>query len=185
MKPGLKILITGITLFILGGFVVPLLFVLPLALNSEKNHPFLIPGSKEVKVEKPGRYYVWNDHKTIYEGKSYNRLESIPDDLEFLIRSEGGTTLSFTGDTSRSSTSGEASRNTIGYVDVSEPGILTISVSGNSEKRVFSFSRSGFAEQFFFLVLFGGMASTLVAFSGLGLMIWGIVKLATHPNGNK
>ncbi|HRQ90897.1 MAG TPA: hypothetical protein PLA50_19055, partial [Bacteroidia bacterium] len=61
MKPGLKTLITGIALFILGGFVIPFLLILPLFLNESTNTQFLVPGSKEVTVEKPGRYYLWND----------------------------------------------------------------------------------------------------------------------------
>jgi hypothetical protein len=182
MKPGLKTLITGITLFILGGFVIPFLIILPLFLNESANSQFLIPGSKEVTVEEPGRYYLWNDFQTVHDGKSFSRSESIPDGLEIAVTDDTGNTLTFTSDTSTSSSSGSSSKNSIGYVEVSNPGKLSVSVSGDSEERVFSFSRSIFPKMFL-TILGGGIASLLMAFIGFGIGIWGVIKLVRNRRG--
>ncbi len=182
MKPGLKTLITGIILFILGGFVIPFLLILPLFLNQSANKQFLIPGSREVTVEKPGRYYLWNDFQTVYNGKSFSRSETIPDGLEIAVTDDTGKILAFNSDTSTSSSSGSSSKNSIGYVEVSNPSTLLISVSGDSEERVFSFAQSIFPKMFL-AILGGGTASLLIAFIGFGLGIWGVIKLVTNKPG--
>jgi hypothetical protein len=182
MKLGLKTLITGMALFILGGFVIPFLLILPLFLNESANTQFLIPGSKEVTVEKPGRYYLWNDFQTVYEGKSFSRSENIPDGLEIAVTDDTGKTLAFNSDTSTSSTGGSSSKKSIGYVEVSDPGKLTVSVSGGSEGSVFSFSQSIFPKMFL-TILGGGTASLLMAFIGFGIGIWGVIKLVRNKAG--
>ena len=182
MKPGLKTLITGITLFIFGGFVIPFLPILPLFLNESANSQFLIPGSKEVTVEKPGRYYLRNDFQTVYDGKSFSRSESIPDGLEIAVTDDTGKTLAFTSDTSTAPSSGSSSKNSIGYIEVSNPGKLKVSVSGDSEARVFSFSQSIFPKMFL-TILGGGTASLLMAFIGFGIGIWGVIKLVRNKRG--
>jgi hypothetical protein len=184
MKLGLKTLIIGIALFILGGFVIPFLLILPLFLNESANTQFLIPGSKEVTVEKPGRYYLWNDFQTVYEGKSFSRSENIPDGLEVAVTDDTGRTLAFTSDTSTSSSSARSSKRSIGYVEVSNPGKLTVSVSGDSEARVFSFSQSIFPK-IFLAILGGGTASLLMAFIGFSIGIWGLIKLVRSKTGEQ
>ena len=179
MKPGLKTLIIGIALFILGGFVIPFLLILPIFLNESSEQQFLIPGSKKLTVQEPSRYYLWNDFQTVFKGKSYSRSESIPDGLEIAVTDGAGKKLDFQSDTSISSSSGSSSKNSIGYVEVSEPSELLITVKGASEKRVFSFSESIF-QKMFLAILGGGVASMLVAFIGFGLGVWGVVKLVRN-----
>ncbi len=184
MKPGLKTLITGIVLFILGGFVFPFLIILSLFLNESTNTQFLIPGSKEVTVEKPGRYYLWNDFQTVYGGKSFSCSESIPHGLEISLTDNTGRILNFNSDSSTCSSGGTSSKKSIGYVEVGEPGKLTVSVSGDSEERVFSFSQSIFPKMFL-TILGGGTASILMAFTGFGVGIWGVIKLLGNKAGEQ
>lgn len=177
MKRGLKTLIAGILLFLLGAFVVPLLLILPLLLNDSAEEQFLVPGSVEVTVDEPGRYYLWHDFRTVYEGVSYSKPEEIPDGLDISVKTEGGEELVLMASGTMSSSTGASARRTIGYVDVADPGRLTVTVNGDSEPRVFSFSQSGMKS--IFLRIFGGaIVSMLMAFAGIGLVIWGIVKLA-------
>ncbi|MEM7791760.1 MAG: hypothetical protein AAF546_10190 [Verrucomicrobiota bacterium] len=184
MKSGLKTLITGIALFILGGFVVPFSLILPLFLNESSSEQFVIPGSHQVIVEKPGRYYLWNDFQTVYDGKSFSRSEHIPDGLVFIVTDDAGKTLPFNSNTSTSSSSGSSSKKSIGYVEVSAPGKLTVSVTGDTEERVFSFSQSIFPK-LFLAIMGGGMISMLVAFIGFGIGVWGVVKLVRNKSGDR
>lgn len=106
MKKGLKTLIAGILLFLIGSFVVPLAIIMPVILGDSNEHQFIIPGSTAVEIVEPGRYYLWNDFQTVHDGKSYNRSESIPDGLEINVKNEIGSSLLFSSDTSISSRTG-------------------------------------------------------------------------------
>jgi hypothetical protein len=164
-------------LFILEAVVIPLLFVLPLLLGSSHEVQFRIPGTIQTTVEKPGRYYLWNDFRTVYEGKSYDRSERIPDGIEIRIHNSKGELLEFVGNTSISTSAGSSSKNSIGYVEVESPGKVSIEITGGNEERIFSFAESGLLKMLG-LILGGFGLSLLVGISGFGIIIWGIVKLA-------
>ncbi|HRQ90898.1 MAG TPA: hypothetical protein PLA50_19060, partial [Bacteroidia bacterium] len=95
-----------------------------------------------------------------------------------------GKTLAFSSDASTSSSGGSSSKKSIGYVEVSEPGKLTVSVSGDFEERVFSFSQSIFPKMFL-AILGGGTASLLMAFIGFGVGIWGVIKIVRNKTGEQ
>lgn len=179
MAPGIKIIASGLILFILGLFVITIVipfFMFDLIENSY-GEQFKIPGSTLVIVEEPGRYYLWNNYQTVFEGRSYNRSEEIPDGLEIKIRNkETGKPFDFVTKLSISSNRGTSSKNSIGYVDVLSPGGVDIEIAGGSEDRIFSFSRSVFTSQLGFIVC-GALLSMAISFLGFGFAIWGIVKL--------
>lgn len=177
MKKGLKTLIAGVLLFAVGAIVVPLTIVLPFLLSDSDKNQFLVPGDLEVEVTEPGRYYLWNDHQTVFAGESYNRSESIPDGAKIRVSTAGGADLTFTASTSTTVSSGESSKRSIGYVEVTAPETLTVSVSGDFQERVFSFSKSIILKMFG-LIFVGVGVSMLLTVCGVGLAIWGIVKLA-------
>lgn len=175
MKRGIKTIICGV-ISLVAAVGVPFLFVIPLFLQHQNENQFKVPGSIQVTVEKPGRYYLWNDFRTIYHGQSFNRSEHIPDGMNIRIADSDGHQFNFVSDTSISSTSGSSAKNSIGYVEIEYPGKFTIQVSGSSEERIFSFSKSGLLKIFLFIV--GGFgASVVFGLAGLGLLVWGIVKL--------
>ena len=176
MKRGVKTLITGV-IFLVAAIVAPFLFIFPLLLQHQNENQFKVPGTIQVTVEKPGRYYLWNDFRTIYNGQSFNRSEQIPDGLNIRIGDSDGRALNFVGDTSISSTRDDSAKNSVGYVEIEHPGKVTVQVSGNAEERIFSFSKSRLLKVFLFAI--GGFgASVIFGLMGLGLIIWGIIKLA-------
>ena len=179
MKTGTKTIIGGVVC-LLGAFVVPLLFLLSAVFGSfseSDEHQFKAPGTLETTIEHPGRYYVWNDFQTIYEGKNYSRPESLPDGIEIHIRDENGDLLPFTSNSSISMTSGSNSKRSIGYVEIAHTGKVIIEISGGSDERIFSFAQSGFWKIFGFIFRAFAFAA-LAGLIGIGLVIWGIVKLA-------
>jgi len=175
MKPGIKTIIAGGVTFLLGAFVVPLLFILPLILGHQQDARFKAPGSIEVAVKEPGRYYLWNDFRTIYNGKSYDRAETIPDGLEFQVRDAEGHLLELVSDASISMSSGSSAKKSIGYVEVEHPCKVTVQVSGG-EETIFSFSQFGWLRMLGLVVGAVGL-SMVVAIAGLALIVWGIVKV--------
>ncbi len=179
MRIGIRTLIAGVVIFVVGAFVVPAAVILPVFLSEGDDRQFLVPGTEVVEVEKTGRYYLWNDFQTFFDGKSYNRSENIPDGVEVRITGVDGEELGFSSDTSISSSSGSSSRNSIGFVEVTRPMRVTVSVLGDFEERVFSFSEDGVLKMLG-LVFAGFAASMLLALTGVGVVVWGIVKLVRN-----
>lgn len=175
MKSGLILFILGGLLFI-GAFIVPFLFVLPLILGKTDEIQFKVPGELEFNAQTSGRYYLWNNYETVYHGKTYDDSEKLPDGLDIEVRDANGKELQFTGDTSSSVNGHGTSARSIGYVEVAQPGKLTIEVSGGTKERVFSFSKSKFVK-ILGLVSAGVGASILAFIISVGLIIWGILKL--------
>jgi hypothetical protein len=175
MKPGIKTIIAGVVCCV-GAFIVPVLFVLPLILADSPAVQFKVPGTMEVTVKDAGRYYLWNDYQTVFNGKSYNRSESLPDGYEIQIREEDGRLFQFVSDASTSESNGASAKKSIGYVEVEHPGKLEIEVTGGNEDRIMSFARSGLLKVFG-LILGGVGLSMLIGMAGIGLIIWGIIKL--------
>lgn len=176
MKSGIKIIIIGGALTILGAFIIPVLAIIPLLLADRNEVQFKAPGTIQVPVDKPGRYYLWNEYQTIYKGRSYNRSERIPDGMEIRIKDSSGQLLEFVSNGSMSSQIGSNFKQSVGYVEVKNTGIVDIEVSGGNQEMIFSFSRSGMFK--IIVIAFGGFAlSGIVALTGFGVIIWGIVKL--------
>jgi len=183
MKKEHKIITLGGILFALGAFIIPLVIIIPLFLQDSNDNQFKVPGSFQVQVNEAGPYYLWNDHQTIFQGKSYNRSQDNPDGMKFLLKdAQSGESFIFVSDTSMSSTRGNHTRNTIGYIDIVKPGKVDIEVSGGEdEERIFSFSQSNFKT--LFGLIFGGMAlSLLVGVTGFVFIIWGIVLIVQSKN---
>jgi hypothetical protein len=176
MKSGIKTIIVGAVMFLMGAFIVPFLFLLPLFLEHHQQNQFVGPGSIHIEVKEPGRYYLWNDFRTIYNGRSFNRSEKTPDGLDIRIENAEGHALPFVSDLNISSSSNDSSKNSIGYVEIEQPGKVSVQISGGTEERIFSFSRSRLLK-LFLLILAGFGVSGIIALTGFGLIIWGVVKV--------
>lgn len=179
MKRGLGTIIAGAVLFIAGAFVIPAAILVPLILNQSKAQQFLVPGSVEIMAREPGRYYLWNDYQTIFNGRTYNSPEDLPGGLEIEVMNDRGNRLAFISDGSTTSSNGSSSKKSIGYVEVPSPGRLFVSVSGNADQRVFSFAPSKIMKVLG-LILGGTGVSALTALAGIVLSILGIVRLSRN-----
>ena len=180
MRNGLKHLIFGATLIVVGTLVIPLGVLVPLIFSDVAETQFLVPGSAEFEVEEPGRFYLWNDYQTIFGGTSYNRSESLPDGLSIRIQDTAGRILEFIGDTSISSNNQSSGKVSIGYVEVIQPGLLTVSVAGDTQPRVVSFAESKLLQMFG--LIFGGVfLSIRLGLIGVIVGVIGVVKIAQNP----
>lgn len=179
MKKGVKTLITGIGLLVFGTILVPVTIALVLALQfftaQSEQIQFPVPGSQQMTIEKPGRYYLWNHYQTFFQGESYNKPETIPDGVIVLFHDASGNKLAFHPNGSITSTVGSQKKKSVGYVDVKVPGDIAITVTGEMDERIFSFSQF----EFFKLlapILLSTLFSMVCYFSGLGFIIWGVTK---------
>jgi hypothetical protein len=175
MKSGLLLLVLGVLLLI-GAFIVPVLFVLPLILGKTDEVQFKVPGELEFNAQTAGRYYLWNDYETVFHGKTYDDSEKLPDGLDIEVHDANGKELQFTGDSSESVNGHGTSARSIGYVEIDQPGKLKIDVSGETKERVFSFAKSKLMR--IFGLISAGVGVAMMAFViSFGLIIWGILKL--------
>lgn len=178
MKKGLKTLIAGIVIFLIGAVALPVFFVFTLLTEGMAGQQFIVPGSAEIQIEKSGRYYLWNDYQTVYEGATYNASLTVPGGLSIRFTDAGGEPLPLSADTAMSINIGGSSKNSIGFIEVTEPGNITVNVSGELENRVFSvsaFSLAGFVRMI--------LSGLILAFAGIAILIWGIVKLVKNSRG--
>ena len=173
MKSGIITIITGIALFLIGTCIIPAIFAIILVLGGLKELQFKVPGTAQATIEKPGRYYIWNNYETVYKGRSYSRSEKLPDGMEIRIKDSDGKLFDFVSDSSTSSNGMGSSKKSIGYIEAKSTGKVDIEVTGGNEERIFSFAQSGILKTL--LTVFGIVV--LFGFAGFGVTIWGIVKL--------
>lgn len=131
----MKMIITGGVL-VLAGIAAPVIFFLVLMGQVASGEQFLAPGEYTMQAE-PGRYMVWHDHRTVYDGVSYNKPAPLPDGavVKVLV---GDTPVPLVSYQSMSSTSGSKERASIGSFELPAGGSCTITVSGLAEQHVFS-----------------------------------------------
>jgi hypothetical protein len=177
MKGGIITIIAGVVLVFLALVVVPMAAFVPMMLSDLETDPqFKVPGKTQIAVDKPGRYYLWNNYRTVFEGRSFNRNPYLPDGMEIRISdAQTGKSLDFVGSSSASANS-EASSSRIGYVEIPGPCKVEIEVTGGQEELVFSFSKSDFP-QMLRLIVGTFVAVPFLGLAGFGVIIWGIVKL--------
>jgi len=176
MKTGLLSLLSGILIFLLGIVGIPAWVILHFLLAPSLDSQFLVPGRIEVRIEEPGRYYLWNDFQTVFNGTTFSASEVLPTGYVIRIVGPDGGELPFIADTSISSSIGSSSKNSIGYVNVNAPAKLAVEVGGAVPPRVFSFAR---------FTLFGTLATVAAALggiailclAGLALAVFGIVRI--------
>lgn len=188
MKKGAKKIIGGGILFV-AGMVWPFAFTIPLFFQSD-DITFRAPGSIEIFIEEPGRYSLWHNYRTVFEGQSYSFGEGLPHGLSFtLVEKDSGSTIPMESDSTSSSESGNQKKSSIGYYELTTPGQYTLSISGNTEGRIFSFGKSIFDNSLLFLggIALGILFSIAATTGALLLIIFGIIDLVreTKSAGNK
>jgi hypothetical protein len=190
MKKPKTLLILGIILFVGGiiAYAILMTFLfLPLwtLLICNDDIQFLIPGTVEIEIEDEGRYYVWNNYKTVYEGKSYSKPEEVQDNLLISLKTKDeALDYDIIGKTSISRSSDSTSRKSIGYFDITVPWDYILEVKGETEPRVFSFCQFNYDTVEFAMVLgIGGAVCLFVIFAGFALGVVGIVKMVKAKRG--
>ena len=173
----MKKIVFGIAVFVLGAIVIPMAMIIGTVLNQPAAKQFKVPGTAQVSIEEPGRYYLWNDFQTVYEGKSYELSERLPGGVEITIRDvDTGEEFDFVSSLTTSSSAPSSSKNSIGYIEVHNDTEISIEVAGLDDERVLSFSKS-FVSKLVVMVIAGGLLSTVSALSGIVFTICGIVSL--------
>ncbi len=137
---------------------------------------FLAPGELLLTVPEAGRFYVFHDHQTVFQGTAYSHPEGLPNGWTFSVtRVDTGDACDLKYDTKMSESMGGTERKAIAYAHLS-PGDYRIQVRGaGGGQRVLSVgpAMTGSIVGFFGAILLAPLACLI----GIGLAVWGLIAV--------
>ena len=129
---GIALIIAGIAIFA---------FTLVRLINGSALDPQTkVPGPVSAEIPEPGRYYIWDNHWTTFNGERAKYPADCPAEAQVTIRDEGGTDLQFVPDASQNWSIGNNEKTSIGYVDVPNATTIRLDVDGVGRERIVSVS---------------------------------------------
>jgi len=145
-------------------------------LTLEQGAQFLVPGRHTARLDRPGKYLVWNDYQTVFQGRSYDESEKLPPGVRISVLDKaGGQSLAVTASHGATSSMGNTSSVAVSQFEIVQPGSYEIVVEGDFPQRVFSVSRDfiwGLLGVIFgaFALIFGGFGVAT------GIAAWAFIK---------
>lgn len=174
----MKKIIAGLALLI-AGFLIPFVSIVCLLFLGHNETSFPGPGTRDFVVEKPARYYLWNNFYGAHEGKIFSLSEEVPSGTTFVLKKSGSAeNIPFELDSSISTSWGDSKKKSIGFFEISRPGSYVLTISGLEEERFFSWGPSILGNVLeFMLGLFAVVLFTIaLVIGGIVLIILGIVE---------
>src|SRR4029453_1273052 len=103
---------------------------------------FMAPGEAQVALSGSGEYILWHEHRTVYQGRTYDVPPRMPDGTRFRVRGPRGEVPPLPGDgatTLQAHNEGRDGRSvSVARFEAAEPGTYVVSVEGSFEPRVMS-----------------------------------------------
>jgi len=157
----------------LGGVFAAAGMVAWLVLTWEEGTQFVAPGRHTLTL-KPGNHVVWNDHLSVFEGRSYRSSKQLPDGVQVTVTGGGGAvTLRRASGASYKGLNTE--RVAVMQFDIAQPGRYEIAVQGNFERRVFSVGPDHIGAVLW--TVFGAIAALFVSWgAGIGVAAWAFIR---------
>jgi hypothetical protein len=142
---------------------------------------FAAPGKTEIRTEDGDRYYLWDNHLTMFGGRKIENSSDFPDDIQISIRDKKGGELEFIRDDGHGWRIGNHAKTSVGYVDLRKPSDITIQTQGGGEGRVMSFAKA--SEHHEVWRKLRGFAFAAIAFVvGLPIAFWGLIVRSRASN---
>lgn len=135
----MRLAIAGIVLVIIGVAIFAstlLRLINGAALDSQTK----VPGAVTTVIESPGRYYVWDNHWTKFNGERVKYPADWPDTAQVMIHDSTGAELEFVPDTSKNWSIGNNEKTSVGYVDVPTATTIHIDVDQVGRDRIVTVS---------------------------------------------
>ena len=157
----------------LGGVFAAAGMVAWLVVTWEEGIQFVAPG-RHAATLKPGNHVVWNDHLTVFEGRSYRSSKQLPDGVQFAVTGSGGAvTLRRASGASYKGLNTE--RVAVMQFDIAQPGRYEIAVLGDFQPRVFSVGPDHVGAVLW--TVFGAIAALFVSWgAGIGIAAWAFIR---------
>jgi uncharacterized membrane protein len=157
----------------MGGVLAAAGMVAWLVLTWEEGTQFVAPGRHALTL-KPGNYVVWNDHATVFEGRSYQSSRQLPDGVQVTVTGSGGV-LSLRPASGATYKGSNTERIAVMQFDVAQPGPYEIAVLGDFRPRVFSVGPDHIGAVLW--TVFGAMAALFLGVgAGIGIAAWAFIQ---------
>jgi uncharacterized membrane protein len=137
---------------------------------------FLAPGKLVFDVARPGKHLVWNDHRTVFQGRTYDFPEQLPDGLRIRVtETASGRPLEVSSSRGASSKTAEAERVSVASFEAPAPGRYEIVVEGGFDPRVFSVGPNILPQ--LFLTIGGVLGALLLGLTAaVALCVWTYIR---------
>jgi len=137
---------------------------------------FLVPGRLSLALEQAGRVVIWHDHRTFFQGRSYEAPQTLPEGLRIrAIEEASGRELEVGASTAASTESGSSRRVAVAQFRAEQPGRYLVVVEGAFAPRVFSAGPDALPR----LLWAGGGAVALLFASwalAIGIVAWAFIR---------
>ena len=166
----------SVGLFILGVFVLPYLLIgesvhqFFSTISAFEGEPFRVPGKHTFELEQPGKYIIWNDVSTVFDGQRYLFPDELATEITVIVIGEDQQQRIPVEDATGASERGPTTtRYSLFSFEIDNPGTYTVIVKNLGANRIFTLRPSISAGIFDFLVSTGKrlMAAVLSFFLGL------------------
>ena len=145
-----------------------------LVLTWEDGVQFLAPGRQALTL-KAGNHVVWNDHVTVFEGRSYRSPREPPGGMQVTVTDGGGASVALRSASGMSYKGMSTERVAIMQFEVARPGRYDIVVSGDFPPRVLSVGPDRLAAVLW--TVFGAVAALFVGWgAGIGIAAWAFIQ---------
>ena len=157
-----------------GGFLAAAGMVAWLVLTWEDGVQFVAPGRQALTL-KAGNHVVWNDHVTVFEGRSYRSSRELPPGLQVSVTDGGGASVALRGTSGMSYKGSSTERVAVMQFDILRPGRYEIAVRGDFPPRVISVGPDHAAAVLW--TVFGAIAALFVGWgAGIGIAAWAFIQ---------
>jgi uncharacterized membrane protein len=144
-----------------------------LVLTWEDSVQFLAPGRQALTL-KAGNHVVWNDHVTVFEGRTFKSENALPDGVQVTVTGSSGPIAlrAASGGTYKGLST---ERVAVMQFDIAQPGRYEIAVRGNFPPRVFSVGPDHVSAVLW--TVFGAIAALFVGWgAGIGIAAWAFIR---------
>lgn len=160
----------------LGSTLAAVALIAWLILSLGSDNQFLVPGRLAINIEQPGKVVIWHDHRTVFQGRSYDAPGRLPVGARIrAIEEASGRELEVGATLGASSASGNSRRVSVAQFRAEQPGRHLVLVEGTFEPRVFS-AGADFLPRLLWSI-FGAVALVLVGWGlAIGLFAWVFIR---------
>jgi uncharacterized membrane protein len=165
-----------------GGLAIAALLVWRFVAAFEPPARFLAPGAFELQIARPGSYLVWHEHRTVYDGRTFDLAPAMPEGTRYGVQAPDGQLLTVQPYSGVSSEGNEGRSVSVARFDAAIAGVYRVAVEGRFEPRVMAVDPN----RLWPIVKLVGMVSVLVI-GALGLAVavglYGFLRTVQQPAG--
>ena len=135
----MRIAIAGIGLVILGTAIFAFTMA-RLVTGTALDPQTKVPGKVVAEIDTPGRYYLWDNHWTTFDGERVQHAADFPETAKILAHDASGAQLEFVQDASQNWSIGNNGKTSIGYIDIASPTTIHFDIEDIGRERIVTVS---------------------------------------------